>query len=174
MSERVWSVPVRIEDLPDEGGRFELDADDAVRAELARRAGVAGLTRLHACFEVTRRGPGARVAGTVTGRVLQSCVVTLEPLENVVEEAVDLVFLPVQDHAFGGAAESPGGAEPPEILRDGTVDLAAIAAEFLILGIDPYPRKPGAVFAQQSEAVERTGPFAALGALMIGRRGPKG
>ena len=26
------------------------------------------------------------------------------------------------------------------------VDLGAVATEFLLLGIDPYPRKPGAVF----------------------------
>ncbi len=36
--------------------------------------------------------------------------------------------------------------EPPEPLVGGTVDLGAIATEFLILGIDPYPRKPGAEF----------------------------
>ncbi len=37
--------------------------------------------------------------------------------------------------------------EPPEPLVDGKIDLGAIATEFLLLGIDPYPRKAGAEFA---------------------------
>jgi hypothetical protein len=60
-------------------------------------------------------------------------------------------------------------AEPPEELIDGSVDLGAIATEFLILGIDPYPRKPGAVFTQESKGDAGARPFAALGALMKGR-----
>ena len=49
---------------------------------------------------------------------------------------------------------------------DGAVDLGAIATEFLLLGIDPYPRKPGAVFdAPVAEDDPSSHPFAALAAL---------
>ena len=41
--------------------------------------------------------------------------------------------------------EGQGADEGPETLHGGVVDLGAVATEFLILGIDPYPRKPGAV-----------------------------
>jgi hypothetical protein len=58
-------------------------------------------------------------------------------------------------------------------LVDGTVDLGAIASEFLVLGIDPYPRKPGVDFAQPQQGEAAGRPFAALGALMKGRRGGK-
>ena len=45
------------------------------------------------------------------------------------------------------------------------LDFGALATEFLILGIDPYPRKPGAQFA--APKVEDAGehPFAVLEAL---------
>ena len=59
-----------------------------------------------------------------------------------------------------------GDAEPPEPLIGGEVDLGAIVTEFLMLGIDPYPRKEGAEFeppARHEDASEH--PFAALAAL---------
>jgi hypothetical protein len=53
----------------------------------------------------------------------------------------------------------------PEPLEGGIVDLGALATEFLILGLDPYPRKPGAVFVPPQGADLDQGPFAALGRL---------
>ena len=45
------------------------------------------------------------------------------------------------------------------------VDLGALAIEFLILGIDPYPRKAGAQFAAPAVEDASEHPFAALEAL---------
>jgi hypothetical protein len=55
--------------------------------------------------------------------------------------------------------------DPPESLSDGKVDLGAIAVEFLLLGIDPYPRKPGAEFSPLKSEDGNAKPFAALEAL---------
>jgi hypothetical protein len=57
--------------------------------------------------------------------------------------------------------------EPPEVLVDGVADLGAVLGEFLLLGIDPYPRKPDAVFAPsaEAEAEAEAGPFAVLAKL---------
>lgn len=159
-----WRFPVAAEEVAESGDRFALVADDETRAEIARIAGLRDLPRLQADFEVTRQdGRGLRVAGTVSATVGQTCVVTLEPLRNEVEEAIDLVFMPqaaaldtIGDHA-NDLAESK-----PEPLVDGVVDLGALATEFLILGIDPYPRKPGAVFEAPSGSEQDAGPFAAL------------
>jgi hypothetical protein len=43
--------------------------------------------------------------------------------------------------------------------------LGAIATEFLLLGIDPYPRKAGAEFSPQKSEDGSAKPFAALEAL---------
>ena len=53
----------------------------------------------------------------------------------------------------------------PEPLIGGVVDLGALATEFLILGLDPYPRKPGAVFEPPQDVKPDPGPFAALAGL---------
>ena len=55
--------------------------------------------------------------------------------------------------------------DPPEVIRNGSVDLAAVATEFLLLGIDPYPRKPGVVFDPPVREDPSSNPFAALAAL---------
>ena len=51
------------------------------------------------------------------------------------------------------------------------LDLGAIATEFLILGIDPYPRKAGVEFAPPAVENDDPHPFAALAAL---KNGPDG
>jgi hypothetical protein len=164
-----WHVPVEVEDVAETGQHFELAADESVRATVARVAGLRELPRLQANFDVTRRGAGGlHVAGLVSATVGQNCVVTLEPLANEIEEAVDLLFLPRRDPA----PEEDGETEPrdvkwndPEPLVDGVVDLGALATEFLILGLDPYPRKPGAVFEPPPDQTPIGGPFAALAKL---------
>lgn len=175
--DRPWSVPVSIHEIPETGRRFEVAADAAVRAAIARAAGLNTLPRLEATFDVTRRGAnGLRVAGRVSATVGQICVVTLDPIENEVEEPVNLDFVPAPAPDREGASGQGRGVEvtleeEPEPLFGDTVDLGALATEFLMLGIDPYPRKPGAVFEAQTAEDETDHPFAALARL---RRGPGG
>ena len=169
MTERhppVWTVPVRIEDVPEEGTHFELSPDDKTRADIATLAGLRTLSRLVASFDVTRSGPGLRVVGEIAATAGQTCVVSLEPVENEIQERVDLLFAPGMSELQSDAEpDGPDAKEPPEALVDGTVDLGAIAIEFLILGIDPYPRKPGVVFEGASVGEASSHPFAGLAKL---------
>ena len=121
---------------------------------------------------------GSHVTGQVSATVGQNCVVTLEPLTSEVEEDSRSVFVPqVGRRAASGRDEAK--AEPrdvkwddPEPLIGGVVDLGALATEFLMLGLDPYPRKPGAVFEPPQDRQPDEGPFAALAKLTKGRRWP--
>ena len=45
------------------------------------------------------------------------------------------------------------------------LDLGTLATEFLVLGIDPYPRKSGVEFAPLTVGEDAPKPFAALEAL---------
>ena len=165
-----WQVPVAVEDVAETGARFDLVANAQVRAAVARMASLRDLPRLEANFDVTRRGAGLHVAGRVSATVGQLCIVTLEPLVNEVEEAIDLLFMPQptaerEDGEVGTRGESADETEP---LIGGLVDLGALAIEFLILGLDPYPRKPGAVFQPPAGAKPDESPFAALASLKNG------
>ena len=174
-----WHVPVAVEDVAEIGQHFDLEANAEVRAAVARMAGLRDVSRLRATFDVTRHGAGGlHVVGQVSATVGQTCVVTLEPIVNAVEAAVDLLFMPpaAPAAAVEGAETLEESAsarvDGPEPLLDGRIDLGGLATEFLILGLDPYPRKPGAVFQPpQNIAPAEGGPFAALAALKRDRNG---
>ena len=165
-----WHVRVRVEDVPETGLRVDLVADERVRAGLAALAGVPDVRRLEAAIDLARHGNGLRATGRVSATVEQTCVVTLEPMESQVDESIDVIFAPSSagDFTDQNAAFEPG--EPPEHLSDGTADLGAIAAEFLLLGIDPYPRKPGAEFAPPAQESAAESPFAVLAKLRAGKQ----
>jgi uncharacterized metal-binding protein YceD (DUF177 family) len=161
-----WSHPLAVDDVPEAGGHYELEADAQTRENVAKVAQLRDLSSFQAVFDVVRRGAGVRVSGQVTARVGQTCVVTLEPIENDVAEPVDVSYAPAITPDEGhGSHEPKKGAEPPEPLLDGIVDLGAIATEFLILGLDPYPRKDGVEFPKPELTDDATHPFAALEAL---------
>jgi uncharacterized metal-binding protein YceD (DUF177 family) len=158
-----WSVPVNVEDVPEAGLHVDIDAPAEARAAVAELAAVREVARLSAELDLARRGAGVRVSGRIQARVGQTCVVTLEPVENDIDELVDVTFAPPD--AGAPAAPSDGADEPPDALIDGKIDLGAVATEFLILGIDPYPRKPGAEFSAPKADDEGDHPFAGLAAL---------
>ena len=162
-----WSVPVAVDNIPETGLHIEAEALPEVRAQLVKLANLRDLPHLSAVFDLTRRGGGVHVAGQVKARVGQTCVVTLEPLENDLDEPINVLFAPRLEVAAkdDGADRRAGDEEPPEPLIEGKVDLGAVATEFLLLGIDPYPRKAGVEFAAVKTADDSARPFAALEAL---------
>ncbi len=171
-----WSVPVRVEDVPLEGLHREITADAQTRQAIAETAGLRALTRLDARFELTRRGAdGLHVRGDISATVGQNCVVSLEPLENEIAEDFDLVFAP----AAGPAGQKSHQLvdlddDQPEVLQGGAFDLGALAVEFLLLGVDPYPRKAGVAFGAATPVDEGEHPFAALAALKREKNGNEG
>jgi uncharacterized metal-binding protein YceD (DUF177 family) len=164
-----WTVPLALDDIPIDGEMHHLVADAATRAAVAEFADVAEIGRLEADITTVRHGDGFRVTGQVSAAVGQTCVITLEPLQNEVSESIDLLYLrnPPDDGETRDEQEEPGkiGDERIEVLSGRTIDLGAIATEFLMLGIDPYPRKPEAVFAPPEGDTGPSNPFAELAAL---------
>jgi uncharacterized metal-binding protein YceD (DUF177 family) len=176
-SEFPWSVPLAVSDVPETGRQIALAADEPVRSATAKLAGLRDLPRLEAFFDVALHGKGGlRVAGHVRATVGQACVVTLEPVENELDEPIDLLLVPVENLPAGIAGDDGEDVseDGPEPLVDGTIDLGAIATEFLLLAIDPYPRKPGAEFQPPPSGDIAASPFAALAALKKGRSGEAG
>jgi uncharacterized metal-binding protein YceD (DUF177 family) len=115
-----------------------------------------------------KSGGRVHVAGRVRARVGQTCVVTLDPVENEIDEAIDLEFAPPEQiRELSGrveeAEESEEIPDPPEPMVGGMIDLGRLATDALFLGIDPYPRKRDAVFEPKLEAADpEDHPFAAL------------
>jgi uncharacterized metal-binding protein YceD (DUF177 family) len=169
LTERPWSAPLALRDVPETGRHLEIVADERARAAVAKLAGLRALPRLLAVFDVTLRGrDGLHVIGRISATVGQTCVVTLEPIENEIDEEMDVTFAPATKVPLDedrGAEAMIAANDGPESLVRGVVDLGALATEFLMLGLDPYPRKAGAVFEGPAVDDGAPNPFAALAAL---------
>lgn len=156
-----FSRPVRVDTLPREGRDEAVEANAKEREALAKLNRLVDLADLSATYRLTPGAQGrVRVEGTLRAHATQSCVVTLEPVEETIEAAIDLVFAPMPEG--GDSATTPDDEDEPDPLVDGKIDLGALAAEFLALNLDPYPRKPGAVFEPHVEDAAETSPFAPL------------
>ncbi len=67
-----------------------------------------------------------------------------------------------QDDEAGARRIVDIDVDAPDPLIGGEIDLGAIVFEFLALSLDPYPRKPGAVFMEPENSDRDASPFAAL------------
>jgi hypothetical protein len=170
-----WSAPVTVAQIPDTGLHRDIEAAPAIRQAMAALAGLREILSARASLDVTPRGGGRfHVAGYVRARVGQTCVVTLDPIENDIDEPIDLMFAPPEqipemadliDEAAESDADIP---DPPEPIVNGVIDLGRVATDALYLAIDPYPRRPDAVFEPPVVAADpEDHPFAALKALQL-------
>jgi uncharacterized protein DUF177 involved in 23S rRNA accumulation len=169
-----WRSPVTVAQVPDTGLHREIEASAREREAMAAVAGLREISSAHGSFDVTPMSGGRfYVAGRVRARIGQTCVVTLDPIENDIDEEIDLIFAPEAEIRQladlveeGQDSEDVEVAEQPEPIINGVIDLGRLATDALFLAVDPYPRKPGAVFEAQVTAPDpEDHPFAALKAL---------
>ena len=138
---------VDVERMAPGGTAIEIAASDAERNALARRFGFLGLPSFSARASVDR-GPAGQIVveGRLRGRIVQACILTLDPVTQQLDEAFRIVFrrdaVDERDPESGDAIVS---AQPdaPEPLSGNLLDVGEIIAEQLSLAADPYPRKPG-------------------------------
>jgi hypothetical protein len=182
-----WRVPVTVAQIPETGLHLDFEASPVERAAMAEVGGLREILSADASLDVTPKGGGRfHVVGRVRARIGQTCVVTLDPIENDIDEDIDLIFAPPEqipelsdlvDEAAESDVEIP---DPPEPIINGVIDLGRLATDALFLGVDPYPRRPDAVFEPPLEAADPDAhPFAALKALKLepkkpGVKKPKG
>ena len=169
-----WRVPVVVAQIPDTGLHRAFEASDATRAAMADLADLREVTSASASFDLTLKSGGrVHVTGEVRARIGQTCVVTLDPIENEINEAIDLMFAPLEQIRSLSAlvdeaaqSEDEEVPDPPEPIIDGVIDLGRLATDALFLAIDPYPRRPDATFDPPAEIIDPADhPFAALKAL---------
>lgn len=155
------SRPVSVVNLPETGLSVVVEATAEERAALAADFALEAIDALTGEFRLTGSTERVRVVGRIDARIRQTCVVTLEPFDSAVSEAVEVEF------ASGARATAGGGPDGllddvPDPLPGTHVDLGALTAEFLALGLDPHARKPGVDFAFDSGEDAPESPFAAL------------
>lgn len=146
------SHKVQVSRLPKNGLEVTIEADEEQREQLAEEHALRSVDALKATLNVTawKKG-GVKVAGRVVANIVQDCVVTLEPVEQVVDEEVSGLYVPEGSKLAIPVRSIEGeilldaeGEDSPETFSGDFVDVGHLAEEFFAMGIDPYPRKPGA------------------------------
>jgi hypothetical protein len=161
------------------GAALEIVASDGERAALTKRFGFLGLPSLSARVTVDRRiGGQIVVEGRLRGRIVQACVLTLDPVNQDLDDAFRIVFkkdLTDDRDPENGEAVLNAQADAPEPLTGNLLDVGEIVAEQLSLIANPYPRRPGAKLedvlpkprsaGRRGPPDQRRHPFAGLAAL---------
>ncbi len=179
-----FSRPVAAEGVPAEGARWEFTAAPEECRALARRFELLALHRLSLRARLRPlRGGLMRVEGQISAALVQSCVVTLKPVEGRIEESFVALYGPPPRESEPAGREvagrevvvAPEDEDPPEPIADGAIDLGELAAQQLALAMDPYPRAANADLASHAAATggpgrERGASGGAFDALAAGKR----
>ena len=158
----IFSRKLGIDQVPDSGLDSTIAADSVECARLAKAFGLVAVDLFEAKFHIAKRGEGRfKVTGHLQAHVTQNCVISLEPFDAPVEAEIDVDF--ARPGTVGPAFQKD--EDPPDPILDGKIDLGALAAEFLVLNLDLYPRKEGAAFVMTEPGhnePETDSPFSVL------------
>ena len=166
-----FSRTVLVDVVSTRGVEMDVEASEQECAALAERFGIVAVHGLRASAKLRALAGGTlfRVDGQLWAKVVQTCVVTLEPIAQEVHETFMMTFGAQEESDSMELDLSMDDADPPEPIIDGAIDLGEVVAEHLALALDPFPRKPGAELPQQAEpeevVTEKVSPFAALARL---------
>lgn len=160
------------------GAALEITASDSERAALTKRFGFLGLPALSARVTVdSRMGGQVVVEGRLRGKIVQACILTLDPVTQDVDETFRIVFkqgLAEERDPESGEALVSAQNDAPEPLTGNLLDVGEIVAEQLSLAAAPYPRRPGVKLedvlpksrpGRAPRGEQRRHPFAGLAAL---------
>lgn len=128
-------------------------------AALAARLQIPAVHGVSCRFTLRKLGAVVTAQGILEADVVQSCVVSLDPVQQRVEDRFTVRFIPE------GREASDDPDAPDELSYTGsTIDLGEATSEQLALALDPYPR---AQDAELDPAARDSGatPFATLSSL---------
>lgn len=161
----------KVHGIPRTGVTQHREASPELCAEIASELDVPACHAIVADYRIRNAGKGRfELSGRVKAKFTRTCVVTLEPIEETVDELLDCAFVP-PDQIPGTQTdeEEALSVEDLEPISHDTIDVGRIIYETIAASIDPYPRKPDAALELPTEPVaddeEGEHPFAALSRL---------
>ncbi len=153
--------------------RLEVNADE--RAGIAKILDLVSLDSMHMDFKLHRSGRARfKFEGQLSVEAVQSCVVTLEPIECKIDEHIAIEFWPPEEvERLESEAEEEGMEVPldgPEPIQEACIDVGHLAYEHLAAALEPFPRRPGIIFDWEDPQIGKTShgsdkPFAELARL---------
>jgi uncharacterized metal-binding protein YceD (DUF177 family) len=153
---------------------FTRDASEAECAMVSQIFNGVECLALSAAYEVVPLSPGRyRVRGEARATIEQVCGVSLDPLQQQIDEDFDIEFRAGarrgNDHGvdFDAIDFDAMAEDDPEPIEHGEIRIGRFICEVVASAIDPSPRAEDAELDKAEAAGEtgRTNPFAALAKL---------
>ncbi len=143
----VFSRPVSVSSVPAAGLNVQVESLPEERLAIASEFKLPALNASRAEYRLTGTPQRVKVKGRVMAEIEQICVVSLEPFETILDEVVEVTFATADAMPQDKHGDETFLDLPDEIVN-GQIDLGILTMEFLSLGLDPYPRKPGVDFEE--------------------------
>jgi uncharacterized metal-binding protein YceD (DUF177 family) len=159
---------VDVRGLASAGDAFDLRPDPEEAEALARLLDVRSVRKMRFTGVLRAVGEALVLEGTLGATVVQSCVVTLDPVSTRIDVPVRRVFRPDLGQAVTREVEVGLDEDDDVEPLSSMLDLGRVAVEALALTLPPYPRRDGASLPAETELEdedEAERPFAALSAL---------
>jgi uncharacterized metal-binding protein YceD (DUF177 family) len=162
-----WIETVTFAEVARGLGPHSLEPSERARKALASELGLVAIESLTAQVTPVPWLDGAELRGRFHARVVQTCSVSADDFEEEVQGDFTVRVVPSGSPnapANDSGAEvdlDPEADDPPDVAEGETIDLAHYVIEHLALELDPFPRKPGAVFEPPPEE-KPASPFAVL------------
>ncbi len=150
------------------GTTFAVTATEDERERIAVFLDLLSLDALTAEFAVEPLSKGeVRLDGKLHAAYEQRCVVSLQPVPQILDEEIHRRFVPESARSRRVSAEELVEVEsddPPDTYGPSGIDIGAVVLEHLALNLDPYPRAPGVTLEEPEPAEEEKAdsPFAVL------------
>ena len=153
--------PLAIDRIGTAGLDMVVEAEPGELLAIATRLFLPEVERVRCSFRLKRLEDSViEATGTLTARVTQTCVVTLDPLKQAISEDFTIRFVPEGSETEDDDPDSPDQIPYPA----GLIDIGEATIEQLALALDPYPRRPD-LDDSEAEVPETPNKFAALAAL---------
>ncbi len=153
-----WMADVAV--LSRTGADYRFSSATSVRSRLAVRLDLVSLDRFEVLGKITARKKNRfLVTGRLQAKLAQSCVVTLKPVEAILDLEFERVFEAVEDwRESDGETDGPlevvidpEEQDPPELFDGRSIDIGKISLEEFALHVDPYPRHASAAEWRNSD-----------------------
>ncbi|AAK23348.1 YceD family protein [Caulobacter vibrioides] len=168
-----WPCEISLAQVDRGAVSLRLEPSAEQRKAIAKQLSLVSLEALSAEVHLSSWLDGASISGILRARVVQTCSATADDFETPIDARFSLKVLPANSQnapqeEFGDLGADPDGDDPPDVLEGEMIDVSGYVVEHLALELDPFPRKPGAVFVQPPEPTEIS-PFSALKSLSLKR-----
>ena len=134
-------------------------ANDKDCERLAERIGVLNVDSFSAHFTAERDNLIC-VKGNIKANVVQSCVVSGEPVKETINETFEEFF--TDNKRYKQSIEINMDSPDVTPVENNRIDLEELATQYLILSLNPYPHKQNIVFEDKIEEEKKPNPFAIL------------